>query len=152
MEEKERKELKDIEAMKRHLGLPGVIRLENEDGSVDEVEMNPLPMEYLPEFLYVTSRFMKLNPDQLKEGMDDEAFLKLFEPEVIRTLNKCILASLKSRYPEADEDMLKRFISANFIPCFNTFLEINTPRNIGTERVDSRLKKRLELIRKAKKK
>jgi len=144
----EKKVLRNIEAMRKHLGLPGVIRLENEDGSVDEVEMDPLPMEYLPDFLYITSKFMKLNPDKLKEGMEEEAFLKLFDPEVIRTLNKCILASLKSRYPDEDEEILKKFIAANFIPCFNAFLEINIPKGVGTSKIDEKLKKRLDLIRK----
>jgi len=116
--------MKGIEAMKRHLGKPVKLELKGEDGSVDEIEISPLPLEYFPELWSVLERIIEVKGFDL-ENIKPEDVVKMLNKETIKTLGKLMKVSLKQSYPNADDKLLEGFIVRNYFLLLEKLFEVN---------------------------
>ena len=130
--------MRGIDAMKRHLGKPEIIKLRNEDGTYDEIEMKPLTMEHFPK---LCSLFSALEVDSL-DKIDDSEMLKMFTEENVRLMTELIYESLKQAYPDSDEEVLKRFIAVNFFDLMGALFTVNLPQIENTKVRRKRFKKK----------
>ena len=118
--------MKGLEAMRRHLGRANVVKLENDDGTYNEIEIKPLPFECIPEFWSIFQSFADAGLGA-NEEMDLKTMMKALNKEVIETINSLLLKSLKITYPDADENLLKEFIASNFMELMTAMFEVNMP-------------------------
>lgn len=116
--------MKGIDAMKKHLGQNSVIKIQK-GNDVDEIEIAPLDIEYLPEYW---SLFDFLSEIGSKGKVKPEDTLKLLtSKEKSKTLVELIKISIKKANPDVDDSILSKFISKNLLKILPVFFEINTP-------------------------
>lgn len=118
-----------IDAMRRHLAKPGILKLKNEDGTEDEIEMKPLGTRYFPEFWGIFEGFASIDPKALS-GENDMDFKKIFEAldkHRIKVVGELITKSMKSTYPDAKNEVVDAFISKNFFELMMLLIEVNLP-------------------------
>lgn len=131
-----------MDILKRHLGRPGTLELKCKDGSIDKIEINLLPVKLIPEFYSLFEGFGEINKD------DSSSFFKAFNKESMETLSLLMKETLKVSYPEADDDLLDKFIVSNYFELMNKIFEVNMP----TPTDDTRIKKKLKDLQEKRKK
>ena len=128
------------ELMKRHLGRPSKLELKNEDGTTDILEIKPLPWELFPEFWSVFGDLFEVT----EAGAEMRNLSRLLDKGAIKTISFLLLETLKRSYPDVDEELLKKFITANYFDLTAKLMEVNLPVS-ATD--DTRIKKKLRELK-----
>ena len=108
-----------LEMMKRHLGKPTEIELDNPDKTTDKFKISPLTPEQLPE-LYETMKILK--------GASAEDATAIFDNISKEVLDKVVnlgTLALKPNYPDIDENILKELVARNAIVFLMKLWEAN---------------------------
>ena len=103
-----------LEIEERHLGKPGIIKLSNEDGTVDEIRLPQLEMNHYPKFMYIATKLQ--DGDLGKLSAEDYTILMGLFKESLK-----ISPDLQG----FSESQINKFIVANLMPVFNTFIQTN---------------------------
>lgn len=140
-----------LEIMKRHLGKPRAMKLKNPDGTEDELEIKPLPMDAFPEFWTVLEKMSSIDISGSKE--DSRKLFKSMDKEGVQALSDLLVKMLENSYPMeegADEkeykSIIKNFIVNNYFELMGVLFETNMPAPTN----DTRIKKRLREIKRGK--
>ena len=113
-----------IDAMRRHIGKSVVVKIKNEDGTYDEIELKPLKMRYFPEFWSLFESFVDIDMQKEPTAQD---MVKAMNKKTIETLCNLMKTSLQETYPDAEEAMIEQFVSENFFELIDKFFEVNLP-------------------------
>jgi len=96
------------EVIRRHLGRPSEIELENAAGQKDKFKISPLPVNQLPK-LYETMKVLK------GTDRDPMAFLENINEEFLNNIAELGLSVLKPNYPDVDDSILRELVLRNAI-------------------------------------
>lgn len=124
-----------IDAMTNHRADAGVLKLKNDDGTIDEVKMNALETRHLPEFWCVFEGFATLDPEVLSgEGdMEFKSFFKAIDKERVAIIKDLIIFAISDTYPDANEKVIDAFVMKNFFELMMLLIQINLPAASATK-------------------
>jgi hypothetical protein len=111
----------NIEKIRRHLGKPAVIKI-NED----EFQMMPLKIKHYPDFIEVASN--------AGESLSTKT---------VETITKLIRESLKAGedFKDTDDELLDDFIASNYFQLMTELFRINIPKTEEDERLAKLVKR-----------
>lgn len=102
----------------KYLGKPGELELVDEKGNVDRFKLEQLGIEYVGDLMTVQDALAKF-------GRDPENVSKYLTSEITEKMNNLVTTTLKSSFPDVNEEKLGKFARSNFLQILSAIFRIN---------------------------
>lgn len=114
-----------LENMRRQLGMPYEVELENQKEQKDKVKMSPLTVEDYPKIYKIMKSFRNVNPDEPMKLLDE------FDDNILGLIKELTVKSLKPNYPGAEDKELQELALKHAFVFMGALVENNIGMGSG---------------------
>lgn len=151
-----------IEKFRRHMGGSRKYIIKSSNGVEDEFEFHPLSVQYLPDFMLLSSvtgltesekqhlKTLEREGDKekiesYKSECEERANMRMLEKENMTLIITLIDKMVKKSYPDLSDDDRSAFILNNVMPLIGILTDLHS--DLGSQEIDPRIAKRIEQIK-----